>query len=642
MGILLFPWSINFMGDDQMICRNCGRVNDADKRYCSYCNCILSTPRAIPDAADINSYESEDGFSRPDSQYIEPQIINLEEIESNEYSQPNNDRNVQLKIIDKKLGLKQPHRENEIYEDLQQEFPQELYREQESQKQNKFTNRIKLTRKSLIGMSIAFLLIIFFILFLDRVLEDGAFSFIDKDSLEVYIDRTKSDTYVFNSNGDLLHKIAQSVTPYYTKDHTAALLVSHNNAQSHYVNAQELIKLNPGMRSYSMSENGKYIVYSTFNGLQNFYLNLYDVDNHSEKVIDTITGKQYDMIQTSPEGKIINYITVSYPFNMDYMEYESIRLKLGNGPETLGKNIIVFEVSKDNKYIYYIDRTEETSNSIYVKSDTGTVLLSNNVTNNIFFNKDATEIIISEGERTYISVNGGERQQIADTIVSKIVTPRKSVIYSKYNMGIYSYGFTTFKNKVILCNNALKLIDNQFQSKDIGYVTNNQQIVISKDGTDLIYRNADRDLMRVNNLDGTWEQDKIAAAIDDSIASSNDLSKIYYLMDNQLYYLFKQKEPLLITDDASNLCINQAGDTAYVLKNNSSGSAMVYYCVNGGKLEVVPESEGVIGLKEWNFGIIYQKRIDGRNAVFYNSKGTKFNLLVDGVDFFQQDVQYTQ
>jgi hypothetical protein len=327
---------------------------------------------------------------------------------------------------------------------------------------------------------------------------------------------------------------------------------------------------------------------------------------------------------------------------MDYMEYESIMLKLGNQPESLGKNIIVFEVSKDNKYTYYIDRNEETSNSIYVKSDTGTVLLSNNVTNNIFFNKDATEIMISEGERTYISRKGGERQQIADTLVSKIVTPRKSVIYNKYNMGIYSYGFTTFRNKVVLCNNTLKLIDKQYQSKDIGYVTNNQQIAISKDGTDLIYRNADRDLMRVNNLDGTWGEDKIAAAIDDSIVSSNDLSKVYYLKDNQLYYLFKKEEPVLITEGASNLCINQAGDTAYVLKNSSTGTTMVYYSVNGGKLEVVPESEGVLGLMEWNFGVIYQKRMDGRYAAFYNSKGTKFNLLVDGVDFFQQDVQYTQ
>jgi hypothetical protein len=391
-----------------------------------------------------------------------------------------------------------------------------------------------------------------------------------------------------------------------------------------------------------MSENGKYIVYSTFNGLQNFYLNLYDVDNHSEKVIDTITEKQYDMIQISPDGRLTNYITVSYPFNMDYMEYESIMLKLGNQPEPLGKNIIVFEVSKDNKYTYYMDRTEETSNAIYVKSDTGTVLLSNNVTNNIFFNKDATEIMISEGERTYISRKGGERQLIADTIVSKIVTPRKSVIYNKYNMGIYSYGFTTFRNKVILCNNTLKLIDNQYQSKDVGYVTKNQQIAISKDGTDLIYRNADSDLIRVNNLDGTWEQDKIAAAIDDSIAASNDLSKVYYLKDKQLYYLFKKEEPVLISDDASNLCINQAGDTAYVLKSSSTGTTMVYYSVNGGELEVVPESEGVLGLMEWNFGVIYQKRMDGRYATFYNSKGTKFNLLVDGVDFFQQDVQYTQ
>lgn len=629
-------------GDDEMICRNCGRANDADKRYCSYCNCILSTPRVIPDAADSNSSEAEDGFSRPDSQYIEPQIINLEEIESSEFTKPNNDRNEQSKISEKQVELKQPHRKIGIYQELQQKFPQELYREEDNQKQNKFTNRIKLTRKSLLGISIAFLLILCFILFLDRVLVDEAFSFIERDSIEVYIDRTKSETYVFNSKGDLLHKIAQSVTPYYTKNHTAALLVSHNNGQSHYVNTQELIKLNPGMRSYSMSENGKYIVYSTFNGLQNFYLNLYDVDNHSEKVIDTITEKQYDMIQISPDGRLTNYITVSYPFNMDYMEYESIMLKLGNQPEPLGKNIIVFEVSKDNKYTYYMDRTEETSNSIYVKSDTGTELLSNNVTNNIFFNKDATEIMISEGERTYISRKGGERQLIADTIVSKIVTPRKSVIYNKYNMGIYSYGFTTFRNKVILCNNTLKLIDNQYQSKDIGYVTNKQQIAISKDGTDLIYRNADRDLMRVNNLDGIWGEDIIAAAIDDSIAASNDLSKVYYLKDKQLYYLFKKEEPVLISDDASNLCINQAGDTAYVLKSSSTGTTMVYYSVNGGELEVVPESEGVLGLMEWNFGVIYQKRMDGRYATFYNSKGRKFNLLVDGVDFFQQDVQYTQ
>ncbi|MDF2945283.1 MAG: hypothetical protein K0S01_4141 [Herbinix sp.] len=625
-----------------MICKNCGRTNDAENKYCSYCNCILNAPRVTPDFIDINSYEADEGFSRPDSQYVEPQIINLKEIEPQEYPHPINHDQELTKIPDIHQELRQKLQQPIIYQQLQHEFPQEKYQERRTPIKNKFPKKMKLSRKSLIGMSVAILLIVFIIISLNRVIEAGEYSFVAKDAIEVYVDRNKMETYVFNTKGVLLHKIGQSVKPYYTKDHTAALLVSQNNAQSHYVNSHELVKLNTGMRSHSMSENGKYIVYSTTNGLQNFNLNLYDVDNHSEKVIDTITDKQYDMVQTLPDGKTITYITASFPYDINYMEYESFILKLESQPESLGSNIIVFKVSNDNKCIYYIDRNEEASDSIYVKSDAGKVLLSSNVTNNIFFNKDATEIMISDGDNTYISVNGRVRQQVADALVSKIVTPRKAIVYNNFDMGIYSYGFNTFQNKVILCNNNLKLIDDQYQSEDLGSVTRNHQIAISRDGTDLIYRSADRNLMMVKDLDGEWLQDKLVEAIDDSIAASNDLSKIYYLKDKQLYYKHNSKEPILITDSASNLCINQAGDTAYFLKDYNTDHATLFYSVNGGEAEAVPDSTGVIGLKEWNFGVIYQKKIDGKHAVFYSSKGSKFNLLVDGVDFFQQDVKYTE
>jgi hypothetical protein len=158
----------------------------------------------------------------------------------------------------------------------------------------------------------------------------------------------------------------------------------------------------------------------------------------------------------------------------------------------------------------------------------------------------------------------------------------------------------------------------------------------------MIYRDADRNLMKVNNLTGERGQELISEEIDDTIISAGDLSQIYYLKDQQLYYRNNNEEPVMITDGVSSLCSNQAGDTVYFLKdyNLESGFLVLCYSKDGGEAKRVPDGDDVVGVKEWNFGVIFQKERKGTETVFYSTKGSKFKLLLEGVDFFEQKIKY--
>jgi hypothetical protein len=684
-----------------MICKHCGSSKDTSNKFCSNCNRELNDLENGNCPTEKEHNQTNEGFSRPNSHYIKAKVINKQRAiqqssnnEKHEAEAINHELNQTLQLdnsiglyqeqevtIHQKLGheitsefMKRLHQQletgllQEEYRERQSEVPKEEYRERQSglsqeeyqERQSeiqhgvsqepqskihyKLTNKIRILRKLLIGISVTLLILIVLLICLRGNAVDGEYTFVSKDAIEVYYDRANSIAYVFNSKGEVLHKLEQSVGTYYTNDQTAAILFSRLGDQSYYVNSREMIKLNLGMRNYSMSENGKYIVYSVYSGINSFNLYLYDVDKHTEKLIDTIKDKQYDMINVLPDGKTVIYITATYPLNVNDYILESFILKIGNDPESLGKDILLIEASKDTKYLYYEKALGGGAYALYVKSEKGDVLLSSNVSNFIYlyFNKDRTEILFSDGERTYISANGNESVEVTDGLVSNIIVPKKSNVKNNLTMAVYSYGFDTFKNKVILCNNGLKVIDDKYQSRDLGYVTENQQIVMSEDGVNLIYRDADRNLMKVSRLNGECKQEIICSEIDDSFISSGDLSKIYYLKEKQLYYMNGNESPVMITNNVSDLCSNQAGDTAYFLKNYNleSGFLSLCYSKDGGEVEPVPGGNNVVGVKEWNFGVIYQKELNGIETVFYNTKGTKFNFLLEGVDFFEQKIKY--
>ena len=147
--------------------------------------------------------------------------------------------------------------------------------------------------------------------------------------------------------------------------------------------------------------------------------------------------------------------------------------------------------------------------------------------------------------------------------------------------------------------------------------------------------NQEKQLIRITDLEGACEQTILEEQVD-SFRSLSDFRQIYYLRGDRLYYKRKNKEAVLISEQASSLCMNQAGDMIFFLKKTDSRK-VVFCSTDGNKPEPVDIGKQVTQLKEWNFGVVVQSISDAGIKAYYNVSGKEFTYLIDGVDIVGQD-----
>jgi hypothetical protein len=556
-------------------------------------------------------YESEEGFSRPDSDYIEPQVIDTDKIlRDNSQSYQN-----------KQTG---------IYGDSYSASLKGLYQGLDTIKHQERIKNKQLSKKSILGIFLALLIIAVPLIFINIIGKEQEFSFIPRDAIEIYVNHNESEAFVFNTKGDMLNKVEKVVYPIYSPDHTAAVLLAMNGTISYYVNANQLIELQNSLNNCIISEDGKYLLYSTSNAMNKFSLYLYEVEKQNKKLIDEYDNRRFEMLNVSSGGKTITYVTYNYSDDSKIIDVESYISKNGEKPELMGKDIIIFAISKDDKNRYTFDYKDGTPTMLKVAKEGESINLSSKLLNMVNFNRDYSEIMFNEGEATYISSKGNERQKVADSLVDKILIPKKGISNLRTNSSIMLYSIKSFQNKVILCKDkTLVFIGDNYESTKIGITQDVPLTAIAKGGNDLFYIDSNRRLIKVSDLSGKCNQQSLADKVD-SFATSDDFSQLYYISGNRLYYKKQEEKAIMINDNASNIYINQDGDTAFFLQNYTAGSGTLLYSIAGSKPEPVADGDGVSSIQEWNYGIIYQKFFNGTNTVFYNSKGKEFTFLMDG------------
>jgi hypothetical protein len=508
----------------------------------------------------------------------------------------------------------------------------ELYQRKDTSSQQVIGMKRRISKKSIIGIGLLLVIVAVLLLFLNLFRREVEFTLISKNAIEVNVNHNKFKTYVFNTVGDLLYQVEKEVKPFYTLDHSAAVLIAMNGTTSYYVDTNHLIELQDKVNACNISEDGKYILYTRSGGMNNYFLYLYDVANQREEMLDNLINKQYDLLNVLPGGKTVTYVTYSSTEESTMDNIESYIIKDGGEPELVGKDSIIFSISTDSKNIYTYNLKD---NALFVKHEGSDNLLSTEISNKMCFNIDYTEIIYNDDEASYISINGKERHKLADILVDKILIPKNGICDIVSSNGMVPYGIDSFHNKVIQgTDKSLVYITDKYKTKKIGMVANNPYptnpvTVITEDGNNLLYIDSNNNLVKVHNLSGKWKQNTLAHQVD-SFETSDDLSQIYYISENNLYFLKNKEEPVLISDNASNLCINQVGDTAYFLKNYTDGKGILYRSLAGNTAEPIQGGEDVVSVEEWNHGVIYQKYIKSIYSAFYNSKGREFTTLIDG------------
>jgi hypothetical protein len=122
----------------------------------------------------------------------------------------------------------------------------------------------------------------------------------------------------------------------------------------------------------------------------------------------------------------------------------------------------------------------------------------------------------------------------------------------------------------------------------------------------------------------------MAYGVSEYLVSAN-MSQVYYIQDDDLYFKKNNREERLICEKIRSFCSNPMG-TVFFLKDYESGKGTLYYSEEGQPAEAVEGGTNVTGVKEWNFGVVYQKFVNNTTAVFYNTKDTEFIFIMDGYD----------
>jgi len=572
-----------------MVCFHCGRDDEAKSKVCRSCGYPL-----ISEEADI-------GFSRPDTEYIGPKVENLHREESPDQKMGNRSS------AEKKIAAQQSSRKEVIVE-LEHHW-----------KDKKLLAAI---------FSIAVILMTVAIFYGIGQRNVTAFSYLSEDALEIFADTNKNTTFVWNTDGRKLFKMDGVFNSIFTPDKTAAILFDQENQCRYYVNAGKLIRLREDIGMLCMSANGKYLMYYAADEQENI-LYRYDIKKGKEELLDR--GKRFGLFITSPDGKTMAYVATSNQTGAEREDFACYLIQDGGEPEFFGRKRAIFALSNHAEYTYYYELQEKNEIAAYVKKDGQSIYLTNSL-NGIMVNIDCSELLYSLEGSTYLCSKGEDKIKLYDSLIRDVIRPKNGLRHDAY------MSFNSFKNKALIFqDNAVVWVDDKFAARKIGNNVGHYFAILSDTENTLMYGTRKLEIEKVT-IQGETEDSKRFVNHADQVATSGDLSKVYYLSGNQLYYKKNMAEAIMLAEDAEGLCLNAKGDIAFFQRNCIGRSNMrigkLYYVSHGGEPKPVKDGGEAAWLGQWNYGIVFAKENDkGSYDLYYNTEGIKFKRILEEVSY---------
>ena len=567
-----------------MVCFHCGRENEAKSKVCRYCGYPL-----ISEKAEI-------GFSSPDTEYIGPRVQNLP-IEAQQSSQK--EANV--------LSDLPSHSEaNPTADTIERRW------------------KDKKLLAAIFSVAVIFAALAIFNGSGQR--NTAVFSYISEDALEILADTNKNTTFVWNTGGEKLFEIDEVLMAFFIPDKTAAILFDQENRCRYYVNAKKFIRLREDISMLNISINGQYLMYSAKEE-QESMLYRYDVKKEKEELLDQ--GKGFGSLIISPDGKTMAYAAASDRTGADSEDFACYLIRNGGEPEFFGKKRAIFALSDHAEYIYYYE-LQENKKIAYAQKEGQSVYLTDSL-DRVMVNLDCSELLYSVEGSTYL-FNGKDKIKIYDSLIRDVIKPKNS-----QSNGVYP-GFNSFKSKALIFqDNAVVWIDDKYAARKVGNNIGHYFAIISDTENTLMYATRKLEIEKVT-IQGDTEDSKRFVNNADQVATSGDLSDVYYLSGDQLYYKNNMEEAIMLADQVEGLCLNAKGDIAFFQKDCTTKSNVrkgtLYYSIHGGEPRPVKDGKEAVLLGQWNYGIAFAGENDtGSYDLYYNTKGIEFKLILEDVSF---------
>ncbi|MED9904527.1 MAG: zinc ribbon domain-containing protein [Lachnospiraceae bacterium] len=370
----------------------------------------------------------------------------------------------------------------------------------------------------------------------------------------------------------------------------------------------------------AISYTGEYIVY--MQDVEDYTagdLYLYCVKNGKITKIDTDVYPEY--ICMSPSGKAVAYIR-------DYEDDEDNSLYIGGAgiknKEVDNDGCVPVALTDNGKTLYYIYDTDR----LYIYRNNDSKKLASDVNASSFwFNKDLSEFLFIKNDKTYYYANKMEEPvQVSNSMIYDIVTPKSSNIL--YRSGMSSIVATdTLKGCVLSIENGMYWFNNE-GTDTVRIYSYPDSYVLSDDCTSAVYVMGG-DLYKINRFDEKMEAEVLYDEENvDYVIASDDLSRIYIVVENELYYLKGKNKVEKITHH-----LDEEMDEAYTLAYNNEMKKIffieddtLYYAGTGSKSGKMVQ-EGVTEVYECLDGIIYYAIEDDETCIYYMEGKTPVKIF---------------
>ena len=349
-----------------------------------------------------------------------------------------------------------------------------------------------------------------------------------------YID--VEDEMLINLSGDVLETDEYIYDIDYSSDYSLTVVEDADDVL-YVVTKKGVVEIDEEVERFWVSAYGDTVAYmkEVEDGVGELYL--YHVSNKKSTLIDE-EAYEYAVV-LSPDGKTVAYVgncEIEYDW-YDYLVtgdlFVSKNLKKG---EKVYSDAMPIGISNSGKYVYYVKDAEK----LYVNEEK----ISSDFSDEFWFNKDLSELIFNdEGRAQLFLAKKNETIQLKKDSFTRMISPGELVTSYNYLDDYDStvYDVDTFNETVMRIGGNLYFMSKNGEEleKISGDIARYQ---MAADGKGFLYLDYDGDLYYIKDITKTTDAEKIADDLDiNRFYASEDLKKIYYVSDDELFYLTKGK-----------------------------------------------------------------------------------------------------
>lgn len=356
-----------------------------------------------------------------------------------------------------------------------------------------------------------------------------------------------------------------------------------------------------------ISYDGAYIAYLTdVKDDTSGDLYLYSIKDNKSTLIDSDVYPY--LICMSPGGKAVAYFRNFEDIDDNELYIGGIKIK----SQKVDKDGSVPVAIRDNgKALYYVTD----NNKLYFYNGKDSVKLASDVDGDFYFNRDASEMLYTKGGKTYYyELKMDEPVKVVSAEIYNIALPKDVVTYSQNSYFTEFVGLDTLKGCVMETDSGLYWLNSK--GSDTVKIASTYVYQISENGKSILYQNGGT-LYKISKF---GEEMEPKVVYDDEYAdwfvASADLSKVYIIIDDELYYVKSEKKTERITNDLSDygyrtVAYNDSMDKVFFIEDDT-------LCYAGTTAKSKTEVEEDVDAVDWiPGGIMFTVSKDGDTTCYF-------------------------